>query len=309
MEDRAISRPVLKDDQSRSSRSVLIIGLGKMGIPMAQRIVRAGHIVRGYDLSAGARSKAREQGLNVVDSVEGCLRDVSVLLLMLPDSDAVEAVLDAPSVRKALNPQITVLDMSSSDPMRTALLAARIAETGAAFVDAPVSGGVSGAEAGRLTIMAGGELEVIDHLTPILSVLGAVKRTGKVGSGHAVKALNNLLSATSLLASSEVIHVGQRFGISPEVLLDVINASSGRSFSTEHKWPTFVLPETFDSGFSLELMVKDASIAIDLARAVGLPARLGDAVLGLWRDAASALPAGADHTEIAAYAAIARDPR
>lgn len=307
MEGRAISTAMAKDDPSRSSRPVLIIGLGKMGIPMAQRMVRAGHVVRGYDLSAGARLKAREQGLIVVDALDGCLREVSVLLLMLPDSDAVEAVLDAPTVRKALNPQITVLDMSSSDPMRTSLLAARITETGATFVDAPVSGGVSGAEAGRLTIMAGGESEVIDQLAPVLSALGTVKRTGKVGSGHAVKALNNLLSATSLLASSEVIHVGQRFGISPEVLLDVINASSGRSFSTEYKWPNFVLPQTFNSGFSLELMVKDASMAIELARAVGLPARLGDAALSLWRDAALTLPAGADHTEIAAYAAISRD--
>lgn len=286
------------------STTVCFLGLGNMGQPMAIRLREAGYQVRGFDPGLAAASSAAAAGLDVAADLASAASGAEVILLMLPSSDVVESVLADPGIRSALEHGVTVLDMSSSDPVRTRALADELAATGADFVDAPVSGGVAGAVAGRLTIMAGGAPGAVDRVQPLLEVLGTVKRTGPVGSGHALKALNNLLSATHLLVSSEAIVAGERFGLDPAVMLEVINSSSGRSFSTEYKWPTFVLPETYDSGFALRLLVKDATIAVDLARAVGLPSRLGEAALELWREAADVLPPDADHTEIARFAKL-----
>jgi 3-hydroxyisobutyrate dehydrogenase len=170
------------------------------------------------------------------------------------------------------------------------------------MIDAPVSGGVGGAERGSLTIMVGGAGTDVDRVDTLLRTLGSrVLHIGPVGAGHALKALNNLLSATHLLASAEVLEVGTRFGIDPVVLLDAINTSSGRSGSTERKLPDFVLPGRYDSGFGLSLMLKDMRIATGLAQATGAPARLGEAAVALWQDAAQVLAEDADHTEIARW--------
>jgi 3-hydroxyisobutyrate dehydrogenase len=133
--------------------------------------------------------------------------------------------------------------------------------------------------------------------------MGRVVHAGPLGSGDAVKALNNLLSATHLWVTSEAMLVGERFGIDPEVMLSVFNGSSGRSGSTDNKWPNFILPGTYDSGFALRLMLKDMRIATDLARSTGLPSRLGEDAVRLWAEAAGELPASADHTEVARYLA------
>lgn len=281
---------------------VAFIGLGNMGRPMARRLVDAGVRLNGFDRAAPAVEAARALGVEVADSLEEAAQGADVLLLMVPSSDVVEAVLADPAVQSAVRGGVTVLDMSSSDPMRTRALAVRLSELGATLIDAPVSGGVAGAVRGTLTIMAGGTDEDIDRVEPLLKTMGSVRRTGSVGSGHAVKALNNLLSATHMLVSSEAVRAAIAFGLDPRVVLDVINSSSGRSFSTEYKWPTFVLPESFDSGFALRLLVKDAAIAVDLARSLGLPSSLGEAALALWTEAAGLLPEDADHTEIARVA-------
>jgi 3-hydroxyisobutyrate dehydrogenase len=186
-------------------------------------------------------------------------------------------------------------------------LAASLAERGVRMIDAPVSGGVSGAETGRLTVMVGGGAADLETAGPLLENFGRVVHVGPIGSGHAVKALNNLLSATHLWITSEAMLAGARFGIDAEVMLSVFNGSSGRSGSTENKWPNFIRPGTFNSGFALRLMVKDMGIAIQLAEQVGAPSVLGADALGVWRQAAEALPPTADHTEIARWLA-ARAP-
>jgi 3-hydroxyisobutyrate dehydrogenase len=188
--------------------------------------------------------------------------------------------------------------MSSSEPLRTRELAAELKERGVTLVDAPVSGGVTRARAGTLTIMTGGDPADLARVSPVLSAMGTTTRAGDVGSGHAVKALNNLLSATHLLVTSEAVLAGEKFGLDPEVMLEIFNRSSGRSGSTENKWPDFILPGTFDSGFGLRLMLKDMGIAVGLAEQVGAPDPLGRAATELWARAAEALEAGADHTEI-----------
>jgi 3-hydroxyisobutyrate dehydrogenase len=210
----------------------------------------------------------------------------------------VESVVRAPDVAAALAPGATVVDMSSSEPLRTQELAGELAARDVRLVDAPVSGGVKGARAGKLTVMVGGAEDDVARVTPWLQPLGRLVPTGQVGSGHAVKALNNLLSATHLLATSEAMLAGEKLGLDPEVMLSVFNGSSGRSGSTETKFPAFILPGSFDSGFALRLMVKDMRIAVGIAKAAGVPHALADTAIRLWGEAAESLEAAADHTEI-----------
>lgn len=278
------------------------IGLGNMGSPMSRRLVEAGYAVAGTDLAAHNRQRLIEAGGTALETATEVAAGSEVLILMLPSSDVVEAVLLDDGVAAALPAAAVIVDMSSSEPLRTRDLAAKLAADGLArLVDAPVSGGVGGAEKGTLTIMAGGEADTIAEVVELLQVLGRVRHTGAVGSGHALKALNNLLSATHLLATSEAMVAGQEFGLDPSTMLEVFNASSGRSGSTENKWPNFVLPGSYNSGFGLGLMLKDMKIATELASGMGRPSRLGSRAVELWSEARGALDPTADHTEIARW--------
>jgi 3-hydroxyisobutyrate dehydrogenase len=221
---------------------------------------------------------------------------------MLPNSDIVEAVLSEPALLEALVANSPLLvDMSSSEPLRTRALAAVLAERGLTLIDAPVSGGVSGATAGTLMIMVGGSDEDVASVAPVLVALGNPVHAGAVGSGHAAKALNNLLSATHLWITTEAVLAGERFGIEPAVLLSIFNGSSGRSGSTENKWPNFILGETYNSGFGLRLMLKDIKIAVELTKQMGMPTQLGVDAVDLWSRVAAQYPADADHTEVARW--------
>ena len=283
------------------------VGLGNMGHPMVSRLAGAGHQVLVYDTQPAARDRlAGMAGVTVTDSADEVADGADAVILMLPDSDVVEHVmLDGgllARVAAAAEPAV-VIDMSSSVPARTRALAARAADSGVMLVDAPVSGGVSGARAGSLTIMTGGPAEVLARVQPALSVLGAeiVHAGDIVGAGHAVKALNNLMSAAHLLASSEALLAGRAFGLDPAVILGIVNSSSGRSGSTQVKWPRYILPESYDSGFGLRLMLKDMRVALGLEEAAGIPAPLSTAAVDAWAAAAAALPPDADHTEIARW--------
>jgi len=247
-------------------------------------------------VSRPARDALAVAGGVAADDLAGAVDGASVVVLMLPDSAIVEATVRDEGFVAA--PGTIVVDMSSSEPLRTRALAAELKQEGITLVDAPVSGGVARARTGRLTIMTGGDPADLARVSPVLAAMGTTTRAGDVGSGHAVKALNNLLSATHLLVTCEAMLAGERFGLDPGVMLSIFNSSSGRSGSTENKWPNFILPGTFDSGFGLRLMLKDMGIAVGLAGQVGAPDPLGQAATGLWARAAEALDAGADHTEI-----------
>jgi len=277
------------------------IGLGNMGSPMTRRLVDAGYAVRAFDVSPGARARARAAGATEVDSAPGAADGARVVILMLPNSAIVSSVIDELIVGGTLRPGAVVVDMSSSEPLATRTVADRLATAGARMVDAPVSGGVKGAVNGTLTIMTGGDEPTVRLVQPILDSLGRTVHAGPVGAGHAVKALNNLLSATHLWVTSEAMEAGVRFGIEPSILLAIFNGSSGRSGSTENKWPNFILPETYDSGFGLSLMLKDMKIATQLARDTGAPSTLGENAVALWAAAAEGLGPGADHTEVARW--------
>ncbi|MHC1558072.1 NAD(P)-dependent oxidoreductase [Actinomycetospora sp. C-140] len=277
--------------------TVGFVGLGHMGTPMASRLVDAGVTVRAYDAAADARGAfaAAVPGAVVVDDAADTAAGADAVLLCLPNSDVVESVvaeLDAARV---------IVDMSSSEPLRTRALAAQLAENGRVLVDAPVSGGVSGARAGTLAVMVGGPDDVVADLEPVLAAIGRPRHVGPVGAGHALKALNNLMSAAHLVASSEAVLVGEEFGLDPAVMLEVVNGSSGRSGSTENKWPNHILPGTYGAGFGIGLMVKDIHIALDLAGSTSVPTRHAAATVALWDEALAALGPGADHTEIARW--------
>ena len=221
---------------------------------------------------------------------------------MLPDGAAVRQVLlGADGIAAGLSPGCVVLDMSSSEPLGTRELGAQLADSAICLVDAPVSGGVKRAIDGTLAIMAGGEPAAIARCRPVLARLGQVFCSGASGSGHAVKALNNYLSAVALAATAEAMMAGERFGIEPAVMLEILNHSTGRNSATEQKYPAFILPRSFNSGFALGLMAKDLRTALAMAESLDTPRALLDECAALWGRAEGLLGFSADNTEIVRY--------
>ncbi len=284
--------------------SIGFIGLGQMGIPMAHQLLRAGYAVKAFDAAEAARANFEAvTGTAAVESAAAACHGVAAVITMLPDGKIVRRVLcgagDETGALAAAEPGTIIIDMSSSSPIDTRALAAALQPGGYALVDAPVSGGVKRALDGSLAIMAGGEAETIARVRPLLSAMGsAVFATGPLGSGHAMKALNNYVSAAGLVAAAEAILVGRRFGLDPEVIVDVLNASTGRNNSTEKKMKQQVLSGDFASGFSMALMTKDLHTAAEIARDAGIATPLAAVCEDLWAEADSKLGAGADHTEI-----------
>ena len=276
------------------------IGIGKMGWPMASRLHQAGFqvTVADADDTVVSRFIADQPGARAASGPQS-FAEVDALILMLPTSDIVEAVLEDGKTAAALRAGTLVVDMSSSVPTRTRDLAARLAGGGLRFVDAPVSGGVRGAIAGRLAVLAGGEQADLDQLAPVFAPLAStVIAVGPVGSGHAAKALNNLVSAATISATVEALRLGMSFGISPAIMTEVLNSSSGRSNTSENKVAQFMTSGTFASGFALHLMAKDVGIAVDLADVLGEEAEVSREVARQWRRIAGQVTAEADHTQM-----------
>ncbi len=293
----------MTDAGTSDARRVGFIGLGAMGRPMAARLVAAGHAVQGFDLDAGACRALAAAGGTASASAAEAARGADLLITMLPDSAAVrDALLGAGGAAEALSAGALVVDMSSSSPAETRRLAADLAGHGLDLVDAPVSGGVRKAAAGTLTLMIGGPDTAVERALPVLRAMGSTMiRTGAVGSGHAVKALNNYVSAAGLAAACEAVLVAKGFGVDPQVLVDALNASTGRNNSTEVKLKPFVLSGSFGSGFAMTLMAKDLRTAAELAETVGVRAEALAEAARTWSEASAALGRGADHTEIYRY--------
>jgi len=282
------------------------VGIGNMGRPMAARLVGAGFDVIVYD----SRTEAAEDfvaghGGRRAATLADLAADAEAVITMLPDSDIVEAVVmgrgvDSPDrLVDALTPGKILIDMSSSAPTRTRALGAALADFGVAMIDAPVSGGVARAKDGSLAIMVGGDVAVIERCRPLFQAVGEqMFETGPLGSGHAMKVLNNMVSAAGLIAAAEMLLVGRRFDLDPNVMIDVLNASTGRNNSTERKFRQFVLSRSFASGFSLDLMLKDLTTAVELARNTATPIPFSSLCRELWAAADTQLGAGADHTAV-----------
>jgi 3-hydroxyisobutyrate dehydrogenase len=281
--------------------AVGFIGLGKMGAPMAARLCAAGHDLTVLDASAEATAAflAANQATKAL-SARALASGSDVVITMLPTSAIVAQVLHgADGVLAGMQPNALVIEMSSGVPATTQALAEDVRRAGGVLVDAPVSGGVARALTGELAIMVGGPDDAVARSRPILAAMGtSILPTGAVGTAHAMKALNNLVSAAGLLVSVEALLIGKRFGLDPAVMVDVLNASTGMNNSTQKKLKPFVLSRRFDSGFGLELMVKDLSIALSIARDGAIAAPLSSLTRELWA-AALAMQVGPDHTEIA----------
>ena len=283
---------------------IAFIGLGMMGYPMAGRLSTAGYHLAIFDVNSDTSERfATEFSCHVCSSAVKAAKDAEIVITMLPDSDDVfTSVLGGkslPGMMSVLNPGATIIDMSSSDPLRSRELCKILAEHHITLADAPVSGGVKRAHQGTLTIMFGGSDDSLKRCKPILDVIGSsIYHTGDVGTGHAMKALNNYVSAASLVATVEALHTGKKFGLDQNVITQVLNNSTGKNNTSENKVVQFMLSGTFDSGFALHLMTKDITTAIHMADNLQLPARLGHTCLDIWREAASHSDKGVDHTEM-----------
>jgi 3-hydroxyisobutyrate dehydrogenase len=283
--------------------TVGFIGIGKMGLPMASRIAVHGYPLHAYDISAAAIKEfcSRVVDARAAKTLADIGRSCKVVILMLPDSDVVSRVLfgEKDSLIAHLSRGSIVIDMSSSNPSVTREIGPRLKELGVDFIDAPVSGGVKRASDGSLAIMVGGDSTVIARIQPLLSTMGhSIIETGMLGSGHAMKALNNYVSAAGLLAACEALKIGVDFGIPPDKIIAVLNASTGKNNSTENKMMQYVVSKQFNSGFSLGLMRKDITIATDLSKTLGSKTLLAETLLKSWADAEAKLGGPADHTEI-----------
>jgi 3-hydroxyisobutyrate dehydrogenase len=280
--------------------NIAVIGLGNMGQPMAACLARAGFAVIGYDASPDACAKFSAAGGKVAPSAADAVSKAAVVVTLLPDGKIVRKAVDG--IRPHLAAGTVVIDMSSSAPVGTKQLGEELIAAGFEFIDAPVSGGVKRAIDGTLAIMVGGDAQTLEKVRPVLDAMGkSIFHAGPLGAGHAAKALNNYVSAAGLAAAVEAVAIGKKFGIEPNVLVDVLNASTGRNNSTENKIKQFVIPEKFTSGFSLSLMAKDIRTAQELAEQIGVIAPLAEEVSELWDNALDTLGPSADHTEIGRY--------
>ncbi|SMH54103.1 NAD(P)-dependent oxidoreductase [Mesorhizobium australicum] len=283
------------------------IGLGAMGEPMAARLTAAGFALSVNDADAARTSRvAAANGATAAASPAELAANSDILVTMLPSSAIVSAVLEGPSGALAgLAKGSLIVDMSSGVPEMTRTLAEAAAAKGVAMIDAPVSGGVSRAKTGDLAIMAGGDAAAIDRAEPALKAMGSsIIRTGPIGSAHAMKALNNLVSAGGFLIGIEALLIGQRFGLDPALMVDVLNVSTGMNNSTQKKFKQFVLSRKFDAGFGLDLMVKDLGIALGVANATATPAPFSGLCRDVWAGAQKYLGPGQDHTAVAKFSEL-----
>ncbi|WP_206931563.1 NAD(P)-dependent oxidoreductase [Roseococcus thiosulfatophilus] len=278
---------------------IAFAGIGNMGWPMAANLIKAGHDVVVSDLSAErvARFVSEVGGSGAASAAEAA-SGADALVTILPTSREVAVV--AGQVADFLPNGALFIDMTSGNPTRTREIAESLAPRGIRMVDCPVSGGVPRAKTGELAIMAGGSDTDLDAAEPILRAMGtSIHRCGPIGAGQAMKALNNLVSAGGFLIGIEALLIGQKFGLEPGLMVDVLNASTGMNNSTQKKFRQFVLSRRFDSGFGLDLMVKDLSIALEVGKEAGVPTPLSALTREMWAAAAKSLGAGEDHTAVA----------
>jgi 3-hydroxyisobutyrate dehydrogenase-like beta-hydroxyacid dehydrogenase len=260
-----------------SGERVGFVGLGSMGSAMAPRLAAAGHEVVGYDRFEAAGEALRQAGGRTAGSVAELARDCGIVFMSLPTPLVMREVAIGEAGLIAGAARI-VVDLSTSGPRTAAEVAARLGERGIAFVDAPVSGGRAGALAGKLSLMAACSAEVWAEIEPLLSIFGKVFHVGEQpGHGQMMKLINNILSVAALAVSSEGMALGVKAGLDPRVMLDVLNASSGRNSATVDKLPRAVLPRSFDFGFATQLSLKDIRLCLEEAEALGVPMMVGSA--------------------------------
>ena len=286
------------------SVNLAFLGLGAIGTPMARHLA-----IPGFSLAVWNRTPAKAAAFaaahpaRAASTPADAARGAAFVVTCLPTSREVEALLDGPDgLFAGLASGALLIDCTSGDPATSQRIAARCAERGIGFIDAPVSGGVVGAENGKLTIMVGGHAALLDRAMPVLKAMGEkIVHCGAVGAGDALKAVNNALLAVHIWSAAEGLLALSRAGVKPSVALDVINASSGRSNSSMNLFPERVLTRAFPRTFRLALLDKDVMIAAQVARDEKVPSPLIQLTAELFRAAHGALGEEADHVEAVKY--------
>ena len=279
---------------------VAFLGLGAIGAPMARQLARR------FDLAVWNRTASRavafastHHGASQARTPAEAAAGRDIIITCLPTSNEVEHILDGPDgLLAGLQRGALVIDCTSGDPEGSRRIAARLATAGVGFIDAPVSGGVSGAEQGILTVMCGGSAANVEKARPVLEAFGKkIVHCGDVGAGDAIKAVNNAMLAVHIWAAGEGLAALAKSGVDPKIALDVINASSGRSNTSQNLFPERVLTRAFPRTFKLALLDKDLRIAADFARAQKVSSPLLQLTSELFRAARVALGEEADHVE------------
>jgi 3-hydroxyisobutyrate dehydrogenase len=283
---------------SRGAR-VGFIGLGLMGRLMSANLRKAGYVVQSFDINGSGTSRSAAEAA----------REAKYLITMVPDGKAVRKAIRA--ALPGLARGSIVIDMSSSDPETTREVGAMLKRKGVEMLDSPVSGAKARARDGTLALMVGGERKALARARKLLLCMGnEIFPTGALGSGHAVKALNNYLGAVGTIAGFEALLVGEAYGLDTRVMINAINSSTGKNSTTERKIPQQVFTRAFNSGFLLSLMTKDVGIAAGIASRAGVNAPYLRQTLKHWRAAERRLKPRADHTELYHYLrAVARGRR
>jgi len=291
----------LEINMSTDKQKIGFIGIGNMGWPMAANLVKAGHAVTVYDMdTARAEQFCQQHAAQWARSIKD-VASSSFVITMLPTGQIVSDVLlhsEAGVFLQVARPGTIVIDMSSSEPTGTQVLARSLAARKIILLDAPVSGAVPRAKLGTLTIMIGGDDKAaIENAKTILAIMGnRLFDTGGSGSGHAVKALNNFIAATTFTATAEAVLIARRFGLDANTLIDIVNVSTGKSFISEVVMKEHVLDEKYATGFALGLLAKDVKIAADLGAAVKLDAPLSRLTCERWIMAREKLGFSVDHS-------------
>ncbi len=278
-----------------------VVGIGKMGAPMAHRLLAAGYQVTVYDVRPEAVAEVCRHGAEACDSPAATASRTDVVITMLPDPRAVERVVFGEhGLGDALRAGQVLLEMTSSHPITTRRIAAHLDARGVRVLDAPVSGGVRGAVEGTLCIMVGGPADLLETCRPILERLGRhIVHVGDApGDGDVAKTINNLLSAATTWSVAEALALGVRAGLAPARLFDAVNHSTGRSHTTEIKIPQYILPRQFTSGFTVGQYLKDLNICLDLADTLRVPMLLSAMLRQIWAVAAAEGMADLDHTAL-----------
>jgi 3-hydroxyisobutyrate dehydrogenase len=283
------------------SRAVAFLGLGAIGRPMAACLAHAAGVTLTVWNRTGSTAEAfaSEHGVRVARTAAEAARGAEVVITCFPVSADVQSVLEGPNgLLAGIERGATLVDCTSGDPATSKRIAARLAEHGVGYLDAPVSGGVKGAIEGTLTVMVGGDAEVLDRVRPVIETFGKkIVHCGPVGTGSALKAVNNALLAVHIWSAGEGLVALASAGVKPEVALDVINASSGRSNTSMNLFPERVLGRAFPRTFRLALLDKDINIAAGVAREQQVPSPLIQLTADLFRIAHNALGEEADHVE------------
>lgn len=278
-----------------------LIGLGNMGGRIAKRLLQQGYRISVFDANPQAIQEFTAYGAIPFNSPQEMAACNEMVITVLPNAEIVrEVVLGRNGLIDGFKPGSILIEMTTSVTSVTQEIGKALRQKEIHMIDAPVSGGVKKAETGELSIMAGGEEEVFLRVLPLLKQIGAsVAHVGELGAGHTIKALNNLICATTLGITAEALALGVKMGLDPEKMLQVINTSSGRNHSSEVKFPQQVLTRKFEVGFTIDLMRKDVDIALNLAKSQEVPLIISHAVSELWNYAVTQGGGPMDHTAIA----------